>query len=93
MVDFLVPCKRFIELLFNRRNSPVDSPSAFIFLIVLNRALYVTEPVIFQGEPDNFDVVLVQVEVVASVRRLVWSDGHRILVGPENQEFSLYLSS
>ena len=67
MVDFLVPCKRFIELLFNRRNSPVDSPSAFIFLIVLNRALYVTEPVILQGEPDNFDVVLVQVEVVAEI--------------------------
>ena len=91
MVDFLVPCQRLIELLFNRRNCPVDSPLTFIFLVVLYRALHISEPVILEREPYDLNVVFMQVEVVTSVRRLIRSDCHRVLIRPKNQEFSFYL--
>ena len=79
MVDFLIPCKRLIELTLDIGASPLDRP----FLVSVGS---LSESIVFEGVSDerNNDAV-VEFEVVALILGLVRADADGINIGSEYQ--------
>ena len=53
--------------------------------------LDVTETIIFKRVPNNLDVTIVQVEVIAAILRWIWSDRDWVFIGSEDEKVSLNL--
>ena len=84
VVHLLVLVKTLVDLLLDRAYSPVNRPLSGVILWVVEGLLGVSEPVVFKCVSDNLDIVLFEVEVVASVLWLVRLDGDRVFVCPEH---------
>jgi len=60
-------------------------------LAVLGRNL--SEPIVLHRVPDDLHLIIIELEVVPSIRRLVGPDAYVVFVGPENQKLLLYFET
>jgi hypothetical protein len=82
VIHFLVPFESLKKRGFYCSYLPEESP--FFLLGFLGvKSFYISEAIILEGVSDDFDVVVLELKVVAAVGRLVRSDRHRVFIRPE----------
>lgn len=102
MVNFLVPLHLLVNSVLDRTHVPDDtrhwrsldrhlgSCNSRWLRLKLFWVWKLSEPIVFERMPDDFDITVSHVEVVSSIWRQVWSDLDRILVNSENQVLLSY---
>lgn len=71
VIYLLVPFQRLKERGFYRSYLPVECP---VFVSLAVKCFYISEAIILEGEPDDFNVVVLELKVVTAIGRLVRSD-------------------
>ena len=92
VIDFLIFVQRLVNRFFYGPNCPAKCPSSIIVLVGVAMVDFdVAEAVVLKCVAHNFDIAVVQIEVVASVKGHVGPDSDGVFVRSENEEVPLDL--
>lgn len=92
MVHLLVLVKSVVDCLLDGADGPKDCPDSIVVLVSLpSYRLNVSEPVIFKRVPNDFNVAVMEVKVIAAVLWLIRTDRDWVFVGSEHEEVALDL--